>query len=418
MRYGKRILSGLVAGACFWGIVVASPASAASDKVLIEVLERQDCAHCQEELAYLKELQSRRSDIEVRTYDIDTPAGASLFDRVSVRAGLPKATPITIVGMSVIQGFDTPLTTGPRIEYLIGQNLDRDVSSQGFEAFLAAGDAGMVDEGGSGGTCVTGEVCKSPTEQEPFLVNIPLFGAVDIVRWSLPALASVIGFLDGFNPCAMWVLVTFLVMLSQVGSRRRMLQMAGLFLVAEAVMYYAILEVWFGVWDFVGMDRVVTPLVGLVSIGGGTFFLYEWYKSLGTEMACRVVDMEERSKIVRKIKRFATGRLTAAAALGIIAMAFSVNVIEFACSIGYPQTFTKIIEMNALGFWHTQWLMAVYILSYMVDDLIVFGLALWGFDKLRLTESFSRWSALIGGVMMLVLGWMLIVHPEWLRAFS
>lgn len=401
----------LVAGVFSAGTVSAQTSE--NGTVLIEVLERKDCEHCQAELQYLSILKKERSDIIVKTYDIDTPEGKQLFETVVSRAKLTKATPITIVGSTIFQGFDTPETTGPHIEFLLNEN--RNTLDQGFARFLESGTIGSVGKS-EGLACTTdGDVCK-PVE-EPILVKIPLLGTINIRSWSLPALATVLGFLDGFNPCAMWVLVTFLIALMQTGSRRRMLQIAGLFLLAETLQYYLILNVWFKVWDFVGMDRIITPVVGILSVGSGLFFLYEWYKSLGTEMACRVVDMEERSKIIRKIRSFSTSKLTIATAIGIVALALSVNIIEFACSIGYPQTFTKIIELNGLGFWQTQLLMALYIFFYMVDDLVVFGLALWGFDRIHMTESFSRWSALIGGALMLVLGWMLIFYPEILRAF-
>lgn len=406
----------LIATVAFgWFLSASQSAVAASGQVLIEVLERQDCAHCQAERAYLEDLDARRDDIMVRFYDIATPEGGRLFDQVTEKAGFAKATPVTVVGATLIQGFDAPETTGKRFEYFIEHN--RNVPEQGFDAVLAR-------EGGSTIGTQEGSVCESDGQvcrpvREPVLVRIPFTSVTfDLDTWSLPAIAAIIGFVDGFNPCAMWVLVTFLLVLVQMGSRRRMWTVAGLFIMAESVMYYLILNVWFKVWDFVGMDQVVTPVVGVVALGGGAFFLYEWYKSLGTEMACRVIDMEERSKIVRKIKSLASGRFTIMTALGVIVLAFSVNVIEFACSIGYPQTFTKILEMNALGFWQTQGMMALYILFYMVDDFLVFGLALWGFEKIHLTESYSRWSALIGGVLMLVLGYLLLFSPEFLRSFS
>lgn len=397
------------------GFLSVPAAQAAPGQVLIEVLERKDCAHCQAERAYLDDLSRTRDDISVRYYDINTSEGGEIFDQVTEKAGFAKATPITVIGGTLIQGFDAPETTGRRFEYFIEHN--RNVAEQGFSAVLA-------QEGNRTIGTQEGSVCESDGQvclpvHEPVLVRIPLTSVTfDLASWSLPAMAAVIGFVDGFNPCAMWVLVTFLLVLIQMGSRRRMWTVAGLFIVAESVMYYLILNVWFKVWDFVGMDQIVTPVVGAIALGGGAFFLYEWYKSLGTEMACRVIDMEERSKIVRKIKNLASGKFTLMTAAGIIALAFSVNVIEFACSIGYPQTFTKIVELNGLGFWHTQWLMAVYIFFYMIDDLLVFGLALWGFEKIHLTEQYSRWSALIGGVLMLVLGCLLLFYPEVLRSFS
>jgi hypothetical protein len=246
-------------------------------------------------------------------------------------------------------------------------------------------------------------------------VKLPFVDVVDAAVWSLPILAITLGFLDGFNPCAMWVLATFLLVLMHIGSRRRMWAVAGLFIVAETVMYFAILNLWFQVWDFVGMDKVITPLVGIVAIGGGLFFLYEWFKSLGTEMACKVVDLERRSRIVSRIKRISSGRFGVLTAAAVIGLAFSVNIIEFACSIGYPQAFTKIVEMNSLGFWSAQAMIGLYTLFYMADDFLVFGLALWGFGKLHLAQKYSRWTALVGGWLMLALGWLLVFHPDKLR---
>lgn len=387
--------------------IFASP-SLAADKVFVEMLGRQDCAHCDAEKAFLSDLSGERSDFEVRIYDIGGVAGRDLFDRVTESESLSKSTPITLVGTTIVQGFDSAETTGRRIESLIDENVGK--GNYGFEALLAAGGSDAVEKM-AGGTCDDGDVCATPGG-DPFFVSVPFVGAVDVAQYSLPALASVLGFVDGFNPCAMWVLVTFLLVLVQLGDRRKVWVVAGLFVIAEAVMYYLILNVWFGAWDFVGLDRIVTPIVGLIAVGGGLFFLYEWLYSGGT---CVVVDVGKRAKISGQIRKLATEPFTWITAGGVIALALSVNVIEFACSIGIPQAFTKIIEINQLGFWHTQGLMALYILFYMIDDLIVFGLALWGAGKLAQTGMYVKWCNLFGGLLMVTLGVILLLKPEWLR---
>lgn len=402
-------------------------ATIVSGTVIIEVLERSDCAHCINEKAFLDDLQTRRNDIDIRYLNIDNSKNGDLFQQVAQKANLSQSTPITIVGLNILQGFDAPETTGEMIEDLIEKNVAQNkpdvLSPQGFEAYLDLENEAIVmareknsSSKNGGSTCEDGTVCT--VEKPVFLVPIPFVGTRDVAKYSLLVLSSVLGFLDGFNPCAMWVLVTFLIVLMQIGSKRKMWIIASLFIVAESVMYYLILNVWFKTWNFIGLDRIVTPIIGALAIAGGIFFLYEWFKSLKTEMACQIIDMENRSKIVKKIKSFSEAPLTIASALGIIGLAFSVNVIEFACSIGYPQAFTKIVQMNALGFWETQWYMTVYIFFYMIDDLIVFGLALWGFDKIQMTQGFSKWSALIGGVCMLILGYLLIFVPELLKSLS
>lgn len=394
----------------------------ASETVLVEVFGRDDCVHCAEEKAFFEEISRERNDFSVRWYDIDVPADRELFDRVTESEGLSKSTPITLVGTTIIQGFDRPETTGSRIETLLDEVAEGG-KNYGFEGLLAAGGSAGVEKT-IGGICDDGTICQSPPgpagndlrssagRGDPLLVAVPFVGTIDVAEYSLPVLSSVLGFVDGFNPCAMWVLVTFLLVLIQLGDRSRVWMVAGLFILAESVMYYLILNVWFGAWDFIGLDRIVTPIVGVVAIGGGIFFLYEWLYSGGT---CKVTDVGQRARISGRIRKLATEPLTWVTAGGIVALALSVNVIEFACSIGIPQAFTKIIEINSSGFLETQGYMFLYILFYMIDDLFVFGLALWGAGKLQMTTTYAKWCNLFGGILMIALGVILVFAPEWLR---
>lgn len=376
--------------------------------VLVEVFERDDCQHCQDLKQFLKtfELKSDNPHIEVISHNIRTESGRLAFEQVTKKEGLTQSTPIVLIGTQVIQGFDQADTTGVMIERFIRSQVGEPRIGLGKYLTLSGGAIERVEAG----TCDVQEGCA--LEEESFLVKIPFVGVVDVARFSLPTLAAILGLIDGFNPCAMWVLVTFLLVLIQMRSRERLLMVAGLFIVAETVMYYLILNVWFTTWDFVGLDQWVTPLVGLLALGGGVFFLYEWHTSDGT---CKVVNLEERAKISGRIKKLATEPFTWLTAGGVVLLAFSVNIIEFACSIGIPQAFTKILELNDLSFVGTQSLMFIYILGYMVDDFLVFGLALWGAEKLHMTTQYAKWSNLIGGILMLLLGAMLIFAPNWLR---
>lgn len=86
--------------------------------------------------------------------------------------------------------------------------------------------------------------------------------------------------------------------------------------------------------------------------------------------------------------------------------------MEVVCSIGIPQAYTKILELNMLSFVERQWYILVYTAGYIVDDLLVFGLAIWGYSKIQAHgQKYAQYSLLIGGVLMLLLGAMLIVNP-------
>jgi hypothetical protein len=105
--------------------------------------------------------------------------------------------------------------------------------------------------------------------------------------------------------------------------------------------------------------------------------------------------------------------VTLGTVLAILVIAFSVNVIEFACSIGIPQAYTKILELNGLSLLERQWYILVYTAGYIIDDLLVFGLAIWGYSKIQAHgQKYAHLSLLVGGILMLVLGLMLVINPS------
>ena len=378
-----------------------------SETVRIEIFERDNCNHCRAEKKFLNQLQKERGDLIVIFHDIGVADHKECFIQLTELENIPKVTPITIIDGIILQGFDTEKTTGKKIRALVDNAKGQ--TQYTFEEFIAAGGSSHIET--SSGTCtIEGEEIGCAIDDVNYWVTIPFIGPVDVQKYSLPILSVILGFVDGFNPCAMWVLVLFLTILMEAGSRKRMFQMAGIFIFAEAVMYYLILNVWMTAWDFVGMDAIVTPIVGLVAVSAGIFFLYKFYKE---DTACKVGSLESKRKTSEKIKAYATGSMTIITMLGILMLAFSVNIIEFACSVGIPQTFTKILDIGGLTWAGKQMYNAMYIFMYMVDDLIIFGIALYSFDRIGLTtHKYTRASHLIGGTIMVALGLILLINPN------
>jgi cytochrome c biogenesis protein CcdA len=56
--------------------------------------------------------------------------------------------------------------------------------------------------------------------------------------------------------------------------------------------------------------------------------------------------------------------------------------------------------------------MLLYILIFMLDDLIVFFLAMATLQVTGITSKYSRISHLVGGILMLIIGLLLIFKPE------
>ena len=394
----------------------AQEAQTIQEPVTVHFFGRDDCKHCQDEKSFFADLAITRSDYTLIYYNIlEDSQAKNLFDQVARANELPRITPLTLIGHTLIQGFDTAQTTGNRFI----EALDHAVTNDRIPLETFINQPELTTTGAPAATCGDAHDPFAPCDEDAtsngtgeFIFTLPIVGPVDLETFSLSTLSLVLGFIDGFNPCAMWVLVTFLLILLQIGNRKRMFQIAGLFILAEAIMYNLILNVWYQAWDFVGLDAFVTPFVGIVAIGGGGFFLYKYWKNKDKGLVCDVSSLEKQGKVEKKIHSIAEKPLTIAAVFAVIGIAFSVNVIEFACSVGIPQAFTKILDLNELSMLWRQTYIGIYTFAYMIDDFIVFGLALWGFNKLHLATKYSNLSALIGGILMLILGILLIFFPN------
>lgn len=389
--------------ACSLLLKQISPVSAQTDTPEVIVFVRDGCQHCKDEEAFLATLSNTFPDIKITYLRLENPDDRKQWEQFTRKHEISKVTPLTLIGNRLIIGFDQPKTTGQQIISSIDaakkNGIITDIAGGSFD--VDAQNAATCPEDGST-PCVV-------EEPAPLMVSIPFIGSINTRTYSLAGLSMLLGFIDGFNPCAMWVLVTFLIILLQVGDRKKMFLFAGTFILAESLMYYLILTVWFKTWDFVQLDGIVTPIVGTVAVGSGMFFLWEWRQK---SRECKITNPMLRHKTRMSIERLALSKFNLFTLLGILGIAFSVNIIEFACSIGIPQTFTKILEMNNLGFWQSNLYLLLYIFFYMIDDFIVFGIGIYGADKLSLTTKYSKLSNLIGGVLMILLGFLLIFKPS------
>lgn len=377
-----------------------SPSTISAPDTVVYMFGRDTCGFCMSQIEYLDAEQIPFVYLNIET---DSEA-ARLFDLVTKKHGVTKVTPVTVVGERVFVGYNGPLTTGAQIKSAISVAEAGTIKS--IEDHLAQVSVQTVAVGGG----CTGIACDAGAGG--FSFALPLLGVVDLESFSLFTLSAVLGVIDGFNPCAMWVLITFLVLLSQAGSKRKMIILAGIFILAQGIMYNLILNVWYKTWDFVALDQIVTPLVGFLALGGAIFFLWRWYKNRQAALVCDITDIETQSKTINRFKKIVASPITITSVFAILVIAFSVNIIEFACSIGIPQAYTKILELNALTFVERQWYILVFTLGYMIDDVVVFALAIWGYSKLQSHGGkYTQYSLLIGGVLMLVLGTLLIINP-------
>jgi hypothetical protein len=235
------------------------------------------------------------------------------------------------------------------------------------------------------------------------------FGDFDFLNTSLFILAFVIGLIDGFNPCAMWVLIYLITILTQLDSKKKMVYVCSIFLFASGAIYFIILLLWllgFSLLALTSFSHYLILVVGAFSIWMGVYFIYEYINKKG-ELECKIGDIKSRKKTMSKIQKLVTSKITILSTLGIIVLAFTVNSVEFLCSAGLPAIFTQVLQVSDTLFITKLWYILVYIFAFMLDDLIIFILAIYALNT-NFLNKYSGISHLIGGIFMFLIGIILI----------
>lgn len=236
---------------------------------------------------------------------------------------------------------------------------------------------------------------------------------IETKNLALPLVSVLIGLVDGFNPCAMWVLLFLISMLIGMKDKKRMWSLGIAFLVTSALIYLLFMIAWLNVATFLISVNWIRLLLGLVALGGGCINLYGYFKNRKSS-GCSVVDDKKRNKIFDRIKKFTHEKNFFLAIIGVIVLAVSVNIVELACSAGLPVMFIEILSMNNLSIIEEIIYIGLYMLFFLIDDLVIFFIAMITMQLTGFSTKYGKLSKIIGGILLLLIGLLLIFKPEWL----
>jgi uncharacterized membrane protein HdeD (DUF308 family) len=95
-------------------------------------------------------------------------------------------------------------------------------------------------------------------------------------------------------------------------------------------------------------------------------------------------------------------------------LALLVNTVELLCTAGLPALYTQILTYRAYPAWLNYLYLGLYNLAYMLDDAIVLTIVVATLSRRRLQEREGRWLKLVSGLVILALGLIMLIKPEWL----
>jgi len=364
------------------GLFLASPVKAAT----VHFFYGETCPHCHKAEVFLEGLEEKYPDLEIRSYEVfGDRKNADLFLKLLEDCGEEKKlrVPAIFIGNEVVIGF-LEGTSESIIEKKIENCLEKNCS----------------------GLAQKTESC--PTEGQ--IISLPFIGQTNLSKFSLPVLTVIIGGIDGFNPCAMWVLVFLLALLINIKSRKKMWLIGGAFILASGVIYYLLLAAWLNVFLAISYVSLIRMVIGILAVIFGVLQLKKF-----TTMkpgVCTVSTSKIEEKFKHQAEKVVATPVLLASIFGVVLLAIGVNLIEFFCSAGLPAIYTQTLSLSHLNPLSYYLYLLLYTFIFMLDDLIVFVVAVITLDKLGYTDKYSKWSTLIGGIIILLLGIALILKPE------
>ncbi|MCS5699488.1 glutaredoxin family protein [Cyanobium sp. FGCU-52] len=339
----------------------------------LQVFVRDGCPHCAAAKSFLPELQRLRPGIQVRLRPLESdPTAIDDLLRYSRQAGIQApGVPTFVLEGQVLVGFDDAKGRGRQL-------LD------------------LIDRG----------------ERASGNVSLGRLGSISATALGLPIFTLAMGLLDGFNPCAMWVLLFLLSLLVHWRDRRRMALVAGTFVFVSGAVYYAFMAAWLNVFLLLGFTGWLRLLLGSVAVVLGVVNLSEFWRT-GPDFTLSI-PASAKPGLYARMRGVMQSRSLPAALAAVAALAVVVNAVELLCTAGLPAVYTAVLSQQNLAMAAHYGYLGLYIVGYIADDALMVGLAVLALSSSRLSEGTGRWLKLISGAVMMALGLLLLLRPGWL----
>ncbi|MBU4180496.1 MAG: glutaredoxin family protein [Gammaproteobacteria bacterium] len=376
-----RLVTGFLVLLALWWLPVSAqtpgtPADTSTPDEL-HVFVREGCPHCasaKEFLAALGPEDLRGVRVVLRDVSQDEQARSDL-ERLSKAVGAwPPGVPTFLFKGTVLVGFDDSEHTGRALLELIQQDGAR------------------------------------PAVRDQ--VETQLFGPLNVNRLGMPLFTLALGLLDGFNPCATWVLLFLLSLLVRLRDRRRMAVVAGTFVLASGAVYYAFMAAWLNFFVVLGLSSTLRVVLGTVALLIGLLNVKDFF-AFGRGPSFSIPD-SAKPGLYERMRRVMAAPTLGLSLVSVITLAVLVNFVELLCTAGFPAIYTAVLtqhEPTAAGRYAY---LGLYIVGYMADDALMVGLAVSALSRRKLSERAGRVLKLLAGSVMLLLGLVLLLRPGWL----
>lgn len=338
---------------------------------------RSECAQCQAALGYLESTKRYETELVIRAYEVKkNPDNMRLFKKYA-------------------DAYNTTIQGVPMIfignKFYVGYRMGSSCRMLAQEIARQLGEHADDDEN---------------------KIDVPFIGEVDVSNVSLLQFTIVLGLLDGFNPCAMWVLMFLLGLLVYSRSRRRILLIGVVFVAASGLVYFAFMAAWFNLFRIIGLSSLLIKVLAVIAMTMGLINLKDvFFFKKGISL---MIPESAKSSLYRKTRAILHEQQTFLAICGTVLLAIFVNFIELACTIGLPAIFTKILSERDVSVTQKYLYLIGYNVAYIIPLLVIVLLFAITLGHFKMNEKHAKILKLLSGILMLTLGLLLLLKPQWL----
>lgn len=344
----------------------------------IDVFTREGCPHCAKASTFLEKLKTEYPQLSIIKHDINSNSeNTRRFIALNEKFEIDKpGVPSFLICDKFLIGFDNEQTTGIVIKESLG--------------------------------LITKQVTKPKTD----IIETDFFGNVSVEKLGLPLFTTIIGLIDGFNPCAMWVLLLLLSILVNLRDRKRIIMIAGTFVFVSGAVYFLFMAAWLNLFLIIGFSRNLQIIVGMIALLIGTIHIKDYF-AFKQGVSLSIPD-SVKPTIYSRIRNIINAENMPAAFVAVIIIAILVNMVELLCTAGLPAIYTQILASQELTPVKYYAYLLLYNIAYMFDDALMVGIVVYTLSKRNLQEDHGRLLKLLSGSVIFILGIMLIFTPSFL----
>ena len=393
-------------------------ANEAGEKVDIYIFHSNTCPHCANLRDFLDRNSSRISE-KANLYMYELSSEENIQKLITVGEILDTEigyVPHTIIGGESFVGYDSDEITGEQIIGKIDYCYEKGCSDP-LASKLLGNDTESTDttsttsSSGPSEADVEGTSTEQTDDQTPskYRITIPIINIqVNLQDLGLPIATVILGLLDGFNPCAMWVLLFLISLLIGLKDRRKMWILGLTFILTSGLVYFVFLVAWLQIFAVIGLKSWLTIAIGIFALGAGIWNLNKYRKERN---GCLVSEKKNRKEVFNRIKDIIARPNIFISLAGIALLAVSINVVELVCSAGLPAIFTGLLTVSETSAAARLLYSLAYILLFMLDDLVIFFLAMFTLRSHAISTKYGKYNMLVGGIVMAIIGILLIFSP-------